>query len=99
MRAARPATTVRERPVPAGGPVETTLTFVGGSCSDKWLKSRVTSEDEAFRGPRAHAAPAGDVPYGRGLRYRGSPTDGLSTESPFQIMNACQDSGAVEPRR
>ncbi|GGJ43226.1 hypothetical protein GCM10010121_063090 [Streptomyces brasiliensis] len=23
---------------------------------------------------------------------------GLSTESPFQIMNACQDSGAVEPR-
>ncbi|GAA2504709.1 hypothetical protein GCM10010276_55810 [Streptomyces longisporus] len=23
---------------------------------------------------------------------------GLSAESPFQIMNACQDSGAVEPR-
>ncbi|BBC34480.1 uncharacterized protein SGFS_057740 [Streptomyces graminofaciens] len=23
---------------------------------------------------------------------------GLSTESPFQIMNACQDSGAIEPR-
>lgn len=49
--------------------------FVGGSCADKRLKSRLTSGDRAPRGSWAAPRPAGDVPYGRGLRYRGSPTD------------------------
>lgn len=79
--------------------MERTLTLPGGSAANKWLKSPLTSQDGMSHRGRAHAPATGDVPYGCGLRYRGSPTDGLSTESPFWIMNACQDSGAVEPRR
>ena len=49
---------------------ERTLTPVGGSTAKKRLKSRLTSEDRAPRGFCAEARRAGDVPYGRGSRYR-----------------------------
>lgn len=60
---------------PPRGHFERTLTPVGGSSAKKRLKSRLTSGDRAPRRFWAKARPAGDVPYGRGLRYRGSPTD------------------------
>ncbi|GAA2571214.1 hypothetical protein GCM10010398_71600 [Streptomyces fimbriatus] len=96
---ARQQAPARVRPVPAGGHLERTLTSPGGSTADKWLKSRLTSEDgTSRRSGRGHVMRA-TYRMGAGSGTVEALQTGLSDESPFWTMNACQDSGAVEPRR
>jgi hypothetical protein len=84
-------------PVPVGDDLERTLTFVGGSPAKKWLKSRLTSEYRAPRGSWSPARAAGDVPYGRGLRYRGSPTDSSGGTDLSRLANELGASTSNQP--